>query len=44
VHGFTHGHAVPGAIPGVAYDEAADRRSFLAARGFLAEALTAGPR
>jgi dienelactone hydrolase len=41
VHGFTHEHAVPGAIPGVAYDEAADRRSFLAARTFLAEALAA---
>ena len=44
VHGFTHEHAVPGAIPGVAYDEAADRRSFLAARTFLAEALAAAPR
>ena len=43
VHGFTHEHAVPGAIPGVAYDEAADRRSFLAARTFLAKTLTAGP-
>jgi len=42
VHGFTHEHAVPGAIPGVAYDEAADQRSFQAARTFLAEALTAG--
>jgi dienelactone hydrolase len=39
VHGFTHAHAVPGAIPGVAYDEAADRRSFQAARDFLAEVL-----
>lgn len=37
VHGFTHEHAVPGAIPGVAYDAAADQRSFLAARAFLAE-------
>jgi dienelactone hydrolase len=44
VHGFTHEHAVPRVIPGVAYDEAADRRSFLAARTFLAEALAAGPR
>ena len=44
VHGFTHEHAAPGAIPGVAYDEAADRRSFLAARTFLAEALTTSPR
>jgi len=41
VHGFTHEHAVPGAIPGVAYDEAADRRSFQAARTFLAEVLAA---
>jgi dienelactone hydrolase len=39
MHGFTHEHAVPGAIPGVAYDAAADQRSFLAARTFLAEAL-----
>jgi dienelactone hydrolase len=44
MHGFTHEHAVPGAMPGVAYDEAADRRSFLAARTFLAEALAPGPR
>lgn len=36
-HGFTHRHAVPGAVPGVAYDEAADRRSFTAIGGFLAE-------
>jgi len=39
VHGFTHEHAVPGAIPGVAYNALADQRSFLAARTFLAEAL-----
>ena len=39
VHGFTHEHAVPGAIPGVAYDPLADQRSFLAVRTFLAEAL-----
>jgi dienelactone hydrolase len=37
MHGFTHEHATPGAIPGVAYDEPADQRSFLAARTFLAE-------
>jgi dienelactone hydrolase len=37
-HGFTHEHAVPGAIPGVAYDPPADARSFQAARAFLAEA------
>ena len=38
VHGFTHRHAVPGAIPGVAYDPLADERSFAATRAFLAEA------
>jgi dienelactone hydrolase len=37
VHGFTHRHATPGATPGVAYDERADRRSFADARSFLAE-------
>jgi dienelactone hydrolase len=37
-HGFTHEHAVPGAIPGVAYDPRADERSFAATRAFLAEA------
>ena len=37
VHGFTHAHARPGAIPGVAYDPRADRRSFAAASAFLAE-------
>jgi dienelactone hydrolase len=37
-HGFTHTHAQPGAMPGVAYHEAADRRSFAAARDLLAEA------
>ena len=39
VHGFTHAGAAPGAIPGVAYDLAADRRSFQAACDFLAEVL-----
>ena len=39
MHGFTHQHAVPGAMPGVAYDALADERSFAAARAFLAEAL-----
>jgi dienelactone hydrolase len=39
MHGFTHDHATPGAIPGVAYDALADRRSFAAALAFLAEAL-----
>lgn len=37
VHGFTHKHAVPGAVAGVAYDVRADDRSFAAATGFLAE-------
>jgi dienelactone hydrolase len=41
-HGFTHRTAVPGAIAGVAYHEAADERSFAAAREFLASVLTAG--
>jgi dienelactone hydrolase len=40
-HGFTHQHAVPGAMPGVAYDRLADERSFAAVRAFLAEALAA---
>jgi dienelactone hydrolase len=39
-HGFTHAHAQPDAMPGVAYHEAADCRSFAAARDLLAEALT----
>jgi len=39
MHGFTHAHAVPGAMPGVAYDAPADQRSFAAAEAFLAEAL-----
>jgi dienelactone hydrolase len=43
MHGFTHEHAVPGAMPGVAYHALADQRSFLAARAFLAEALQPGP-
>ena len=41
-HGFTHASAAPGATPGVAYDPAADRRSFTAARAFLAEAFADG--
>jgi dienelactone hydrolase len=36
LHGFTHSAAAPGAVPGVAYDPAADRRSFSATSGFLA--------
>ena len=43
MHGFTHSRAVPGAMPGVAYDERADQRSFLAARTFRAQALESGP-
>ncbi|MDT5024332.1 MAG: hypothetical protein QOE61_758 [Micromonosporaceae bacterium] len=39
MHGFTHKHAVPGAIPGVAYDAIADERSFTAACTFLAGVL-----
>jgi dienelactone hydrolase len=42
VHGFTHRHARPGAIPGVAYDEPADRHSFADASRFLAEAFDEG--
>lgn len=37
MHGFTHAGAVPGATPGVAYDEPTDRRSFEAATRFLDE-------
>ena len=40
MHGFSHQHAVPGAVPGVAYHRLADERSFAATRAFLAEALT----
>jgi hypothetical protein len=39
--GFTHTDAVPGAMPGVAYHAAADQRSFVLTRAFLAEAFTA---
>jgi dienelactone hydrolase len=39
LHGFTHKHAVPGAMPGVAFDPLADERSFAATRTFLTEAL-----
>lgn len=42
LHGFTHTHAKPGAIPGVAYNELADNRSFAAARAFLAGAFASG--
>jgi hypothetical protein len=40
MHGFTHQHAVAGAVPGVAYHRLADERSFAATRAFLAEALS----
>ncbi|MEU7867549.1 dienelactone hydrolase family protein [Dactylosporangium sp. NPDC049140] len=36
MHGFTHKHAAPGSVPGVAYDRTADERSFDATRTFLA--------
>ena len=36
MHGFTHRDAAPGAIPGVAFDEAADRQSAEDVRRFLA--------
>jgi dienelactone hydrolase len=39
MHGFTHKHAVAGAMPGVAYEPLADERSFAATRTFLAETL-----
>jgi dienelactone hydrolase len=37
VHGFTHEHAIPGAVPGVEFNAVADSRSFAAARAFLDE-------
>jgi dienelactone hydrolase len=42
-HGFTHKHAVPGTVPGVAYNSLADLRSFAATRSFLAEIFAASP-
>lgn len=39
MHGFTHANAVPGAVPGVGYNELADERSFAAATAFFAEVL-----
>lgn len=36
MHGFTHEHAVPGAIPGVEYHRETDELSFAAARDHLA--------
>lgn len=40
MHGFTHKHAIPGAMAGVAYDPIADERSFSDASTFLAGVLT----
>jgi dienelactone hydrolase len=37
LHGFTHSHASPGAVAGVAYDPVADSRSFSVTSDFLAE-------
>lgn len=37
MHGFTHSDAAPGAMPGVAYHERTDRRSFAAATAFFSE-------
>jgi dienelactone hydrolase len=37
VHGFTHEHAIPGAIRGVEFNAVADRRSFAAVGAFLDE-------
>lgn len=42
VHGFTHEHAVPGAIAGVAYDARADTRSFAAIKNVLEHVLRPG--
>jgi dienelactone hydrolase len=40
-HGFTHSRAVPGAVPGVAYDVRADKKSLAEAKLFLAEIFAA---
>ena len=37
VHGFTHEHAIPGAIPGVEFNAVADGRSFALVGAFLDE-------
>jgi len=39
-HGFTHAHAVPGAMAGVTYQAEADERSFADVRALLAATLT----
>jgi dienelactone hydrolase len=36
VHGFTH-RVLPSTVPGIAYHEPTDRRSFAAAQGFFTE-------
>ena len=38
MHGFTHEHAVPGAVPGIEYDRETDELSFAAARDHLQRA------
>jgi dienelactone hydrolase len=38
MHGFTHAHAVPGELPGVAYDRETDELSFAEAAEFFAQA------
>jgi dienelactone hydrolase len=43
LHGFTHADAVAGKIPGVAYDQLADSRSFAATASFLADVLSPRP-
>lgn len=40
LHGFTHSHAQPGAVPGVAYNQMADARAFAATRALLSEAFS----
>lgn len=42
MHGFTHASPTRAATPGVAYHPEADRRSFAAVRGFLADVLRPG--
>ena len=42
MHGFTHAEATRATVPGVAYHPLADRRSFAAVRGFLADLFAVG--
>jgi hypothetical protein len=37
-HGFTHEHAIPGAVPGVAYHALSDQRSYAAVRAVTGSA------